>query len=135
MTLPQRRHPRLNQAGGSVEVFARQRVPDCLGAVTVVLVPVAGTTVQVGHPGWLLIEEARAQHVGKELVVAIPAPAVIKRDEEEVPAIERLQHRRAALVTSNGIAERASQPTQDRGLQQELADMFGLTLQDLVGQV
>ena len=117
MTLPQRRHRQLNQAGGSVEVFARQRVPDCLGAVTVVLVPVAGTTVQVGHPRWLLIEEARAQHVGKELVVAIPAPAVIKRDEEEVPAIERLQHRRAALVTSNGIAERASQPTQDRGLQ------------------
>src|SRR6188508_2025995 len=117
MTLPQRRHRQLNKAGGSVEVFARQRVPDCLGPVTVVLVPVAGTTVQVGHPRWLLIEEARAQHVAKELVVAIPAPAIIKRYDEEVPAIERLQHRRAALVTSNGIAQRASQSTQDRGLQ------------------
>src|SRR6185295_11030266 len=103
----------------------------CLGAVTVVFVPVAGTTVQVEHQPRLFIEEARSQHVRKELVVAIPAPPVIERDEEEVPAIERLQHRRAALVTSNGIAERATQPTQDRGLQQELADMLGLTVQDL----
>ena len=104
-------------------------------AVAVVLVPVARPTVELGHAVGLLVQEARPQHVGEELVVAIPAPPVVERDEEEVPAIERLQHRLAALVTGDGIAERASQPIQDRGLQQEAPDLLGLTVQDLVDQV
>jgi hypothetical protein len=39
------------------------------------------------------------------------------------------------VLPGDGVAQRAAQPIQDRGLQQELVDMLGLALQDLLGQV
>ena len=41
----------------------------------------------------LLVQQVRAQHVGEEVVVAIPVAAVVERDDEEVAALQRLQHR------------------------------------------
>ena len=83
----------------------------------------------------LLVQQARSQHVGKEMVVAIPLAAVVERDQEQVPSIERLQHGLAAVLAGDGIAQWAAQPAQDGGLQQEAPDLVGLTLQDLLGQV
>ena len=68
-------------------------------------------------------------------MVAIPAAAVVERDQEQVPSIERLQHGLATALAGDGIAQRAAQPVQDGGLQQEAPDLFGLTLQDLLDQV
>ena len=68
-------------------------------------------------------------------MVAIPLAAVVERDQEQVCAIERLEHGLAAVLTGDGIAQWAAQPAQDRGLQQEAPNMIGLTLQDLLDQV
>ena len=38
------------------------------------------------------------QHVGEQVVVAVPLAAVVERDEEQVPAVQRLQHGLAAVL-------------------------------------
>ena len=91
--------------------------------------------MQVRYLVGLLVEQARLQHVGKEVVVAIPPAAVVERDQEQVPSVQRLQHGLAAVLPGDGIAQRAAQPVQDGGLQQEGPDTVGLTLQDLLDQV
>ena len=46
----------------------------------------------------LLVQQTRAQDVGEEMVVAIPLAPVVERDHEQVAALERLQHRLAAVL-------------------------------------
>ena len=105
------------------------------GLLTVLLVPHACPPVQVWYLVGLLVEQARLQHVGKQMVVAIPLAAVIQRDHEQVPPVQRLQHCLAAPLPGDRIAQRTAQPAQDRGLQQERLDTIGLTLQHLLDQV
>ena len=80
------------RSAARVEVPAGQRVADRLGALAVLLVPVARPPVQVGHLVGLLVEQAGPQHVGEQVVVAVPLAAVVERDEEQVAAVERLEH-------------------------------------------
>ena len=91
--------------------------------------------MQLRHQFGLLVQQVRPQHVGEELVIAIPAAAVVERDEEQVPSIEGLEHGLAVVLAGDGIAQRAGHAGQDRGLQQEAPDTLGLTLQDLLDQV
>ena len=44
------------------------------------------------HLVGLLVQQTRPQHVGEEVVIAIPVAAVVQRDDEEVAALQRLQH-------------------------------------------
>ena len=67
-------------------------------------------------------------------MVAIPLAAVIQRDQEQVSALQRRQLGLATVLAGDGIAQRAAQPVQDGGLQEEVLDMLGLALQDLLGQ-
>src|SRR6266567_9627559 len=75
------------------------------------------------------------QHVSEEIVVAIPPAAVVKRDQEQVPSIQRLQHGLAATLPGDGIAQWTAQSAEDGGLQQEGLDVIGLTLQNFLNQV
>ena len=61
--------------------------------------------------------------------------SVVEGDQEQVPSIERIQHRLAAVVAGDCVTQRAAQPAQDGGLQQEAPDTVRLTLQDLFDQV
>ena len=83
----------------------------------------------------LLVEQPGSQHVGEEMVVAVPEAPVVERDQEQVPPIEGLEHRPTAVLARHRIAERAVQPAQDRRAEQEAPDMLRLTLQDLADQV
>jgi hypothetical protein len=75
-------------------------------------------------PG-LLVQQARSQHVGEEMVVAIPPAAVVERDEEQIPPIERLQRGPAVVLARDGVTQRAAQAAENRGPEQEAPDMFG----------
>ena len=75
------------------------------------------------------------EHVGEEVVVAVPVAPVIQRDEEEVAALQGRQPRAAARLAGDGVAQRAAQPVQDGGVQQEAAHRRGLALQHLLDQV
>src|SRR4028118_1563723 len=69
------------------------------------------------------------------MVIAIPLAPVIQRNDEEVASLQGLQQRVAFLLAGDGIAQRANQPLENGGLEQEAPDVFGLTLQDLFDQV
>ena len=106
-----------------------------LGTFAVVLIPLGRAPMELHHVLGPFIAQARLEHVGEQMVVPIPLPPVVQRDEEQVLSLERLQHRLAAVLAGNGIGQRAIQPAENRGLQQERADRFGLALQDLFNEV
>ena len=49
--------------------------------------------VQLGDVVGMLVEQPGPEQVGEQVVVAVPAPPVVERDEEQVGALERLEHR------------------------------------------
>ena len=120
---------------GPLDVVAGHGVGDRLGRVAVPLVPVARPPVQLADPLGLLVEQPGPEHVGEEVVVAVPVPAIVERDEEEVRPIEPLEHRLPAAAAGDGVAQRPGEPIEDRGLEQEVADLVGLALEHLLGEV
>ena len=134
-SLPHRRVRELHQVRRPLEVLSGQRVADGFGPIAVLLIPLGGPPVQVGGGVGLLVQQARLEHVGEQVVIPIPVATVVERDQEEVPAIQGLQHRLATGLAGHGIAQRTAQPDEDRGPQQEASDVVGLTLQDLFREV
>ena len=94
--LAHRGRRQLDELRGPLEVLAGHGVGDRLGPVAVRLVPVARPPVELGDPVGVLVEQAGPEHVGEEVVVAVPGAAVVERDEEEVRPLEPLEHRPAA---------------------------------------
>ncbi len=88
----------LDQVRRAPEVLGGQRVADGLGLLAVALEPRAGPPVQVRYLVGLLVEQARLQHVGEQMVVAVPLAAVVQRDDEQVVPVQRLQHGLAVVA-------------------------------------
>jgi hypothetical protein len=62
-------------------------------AVRLALVPLARPPVQGGHEVGLRSVQAAAQQVNKEMVVAVPLPAVVEGHDKEIGAFETPQDR------------------------------------------
>ena len=69
--------------------------------------PGAGALVQIRHLFGVLGEQTRAEHVGEQVVVAVPGALGVERDDEEVAALEVRQHPRAVGAAGDGVAQRA----------------------------
>ena len=82
-----------------------------------------------------LVEEARLQHVGEEMVVAVPPPLVVERHQEQVVAVERLEHRPAVGPAGDGIRQGSGQPGEHGGPEEEVADVLGLPVHHLLDEV
>ena len=54
--------------------------------------------MQPGDPVGLLLEQVRAQDVGEQVVVAVPAALVVERDEEQVGPVEGDEPRAPAAL-------------------------------------
>ena len=106
--------------------FGRQVVP---------LVPVTGTKMQDGWQRRLYLLQVAAQHLGKQVVVAVPVPLVVQRDHKQVRPLERFQHRLAPLLLCHRIAEWLAEAVQDRGVQEKLLQRRGLPCEHLVAQI
>jgi hypothetical protein len=91
--------------------------------------------VQGRCPIGLLLHQARAENVRKEVMVAKPVASIVERNDEQVSSLQSLQQRVASLLAGDGIAQRTTQPLENGGLEQEAPDTFGLTLQDLFDQI
>ncbi len=83
----------------------------------------------------MLVAEPGPEHVGEEVVVAVPGAVIVERDDEEVGPLELLERRSTARPTGDGIAERPGERLQDRGLEQEAADVVALAFEHLPDQV
>ncbi len=136
--LPEQLHGRgrqLDHVRCAVEGPGCQGVVDGDGSFAVLLVPGARAPVQRRDEVGLLVEQAGSQHVGEQVVVAVPPATVVQRHQEQVGPVQRLQHRLAAAALSHGVAERTAQPVEDGGTQQERLDLLGRPGQHLLDQV
>ena len=75
------------------------------------------------------------ENFGEEVMVAKPLALIIQWDDKEVASLQGLQPRLAFFLVGDGIAQRAVQPVENGGLEQEAPDAFGLALQDLFDQI
>ena len=64
----------------------------------------------------LLGLQMRIEHLGKEVMIAIPVARVIQRDDKEVAALQGRQPGLAGLLASDGLAQRAIQAVENSGL-------------------
>ncbi len=69
------------------------------------------------------------------MVVAIPPALVVERDDEQVLALERLQHRLTVGTTGQGVAQPSGQLVEDGGVEQERAYLVRLPVQHLLDEV
>jgi hypothetical protein len=117
-------------------------VTDRIGRQLVLLVPLARPPVQGRDLIGLLLHQVCVQNIREQTVVAIPLALVIERHDEQAASLQGCQHRFAILLPwrfgvakSHGVAQRTTQPIENRGLQQKAPDAFGLALQDLLDQI
>ncbi|MBK9715005.1 MAG: hypothetical protein IPO81_27505 [Kouleothrix sp.] len=81
------------------------------------LVPGAGALMQPGTRSGCSARSCALKNFGKQMVIWIPLARAIQRHDKEVAALECFQPCAATLLTGDGIAERASQPLKNRGLE------------------
>ena len=130
-----RRHRQLHEVGRAIEVPRSQSVPDRLLSRVMCLVPAAGAQVQQRNQVRRLGEQARAQHVGEQVVVAVPLPLVVQGHEEEVGPLQGPEHVVAVITAGDGVTQRPGEPVEDRCVQQELAHGLALVRQHLLDEV
>ena len=83
----------------------------------------------------LLVEQAGAQDIREEVVVAVPLAPVVERDHEQVLPVEDLQRGPAAVLTRDGVAERALSRARTDVSSRNRRTALGLALQDLLDEV
>jgi len=77
--------------------------------------------VQFTDPGGIPAGHAGTQRVSEEVVVAVPPPVVVQRDNEQISALERLEHLLTIGTTGQRITESARHLLQHRGVEQKRA--------------
>src|SRR5258708_9135191 len=108
---------------------------DRLGAEAVLLVPAAGTQVQVRDQRRGCLPQTLAQGLSKQLVIAIPAPVVIEGDQEQVSMLQQVELSLAVMLCTHSITQGGAPAIQERGLHQEVLDGCTLMSADFVRQV
>ena len=100
-----------------------------------ILTPGGRGPVKRRNPARPLLLQAGAEQVGEQVVVAPPAAHLIQRHQEQAGLFHPLQHRLAISAAGDRITQPAGQAFQQRGFQQEGAQLLLLAVQHLLGQV
>ena len=89
-----------------------------------------GLPVRIAPRGRSAIERRRAlglasfelglEHLPEQMVVAEPAALVVEGDDEQVLALELLEHLRRVIAFEHGVAELRAHALENGGLKQEL---------------
>src|SRR6266700_7376241 len=99
------------------------------------LVPPTGTTMELRYEFGLLLSQATTQHLGKQLVVAIPSSLVIERDHEEIGVLKPLQHYLPVRQFCHRIGEGSIHAIEDAGVQEKGLHCGRLLGEDFLTQV
>jgi hypothetical protein len=73
-------HGQLDQIRRAREILSGQRVADRIGRRTMLLVPRARAPMQRSYQIGLLGPQMRGEHIGKQVVIAIPVALIIQRN-------------------------------------------------------
>ena len=110
-------------------------VTDRFDGVPMRLEPVGGDPVQITDGIGLAAPKLEQQDIREQRVVAEPRSLRVDRNDERVRVLQLEERPLRAARSGEAIGERAADPLQDRGAEQELLDPFGLSLEDLGQQV
>ena len=91
--------------------------------------------MQLTDPVGIAGGQTGAHGVGEQVVVAVPPALVVERDDEQVLALEGLQHRLTVGATGQGVAEVAGQLVEHGRVEQERAHVVRLPVQNLLDEV
>lgn len=97
--------------------------------------------MQLGDNGRLCPAELAAQQFAEEVVVAIPTPLLVQRDNREAVALEGFERRIRAFLSHDGVAQVTAKPAEHRRVQQErpelgcLRDVHGYTGADVAREL
>ena len=91
--------------------------------------------MQDGWQGRLPLLEVAAQHLGKQVVVAVPTPLLVQRGHKQVGPLEGLQYGLAPFLTGHRIAEWPAEALQETGMQEKLLHRGALPREHLFTQV
>ena len=91
--------------------------------------------MQIRHLFGVFGEQACVEHVGEQVVVAVPGALGVERADEEVLPLEVGQRPGTVGAAGDGVAQRAVKAVEDRGPEQEVTNLWGLPGQNFVGQV
>src|SRR5437764_7395293 len=105
------------------------------GGGPVLLVPGAGTAMQVGYPARFCLLQVAGEHLGKQVVVAVPSPLVIERDHKEIRFLERFQGCLSMFLTGHRLTEWSTEALQNRGGEQEFLHRRRLPQEYFLGEV
>ena len=100
-----------------------------------ILVPGGGSPVQLLDLVRMLPGQAAAERIGEEVMVAVPMTILIEGHDEKVGSFQPLELRLTTDVAGDRVAEGASETIEDRGLQEEMPRLHGLTLQHLLAEI
>ena len=113
----------LDQPGGPGHLPGGHRVPYRVIGQPVLVVPGRRVPVQLPNAAGLFGLQAGAEQVSEQVVVTPPAAHLVQRDHEQPGPFGLLQQRLAARPAGDGVTQRAAEPLEHRGLEQERADL------------
>ena len=119
----QRRHRQLDEVRRPVDVSGSERMPHGRDSFSRLVVPPTGAAVQVCDLLVPLVEEVGPHDLREQVVVAVPVPGAVEGYEEQVGPVQVLEHLLTAHVARHGVAQRAAQPVEDGGPEQEVAHL------------
>ncbi|MNE16452.1 hypothetical protein D3C80_1093960 [compost metagenome] len=106
----------LHQVGGDIQVPCPQGLLHRLVEQPLALEPAAGTQVQARQRQAGL---AAAQQVGKQMVIAVPAPMFVQRHQEYLMRLQVRDDLGAVVALTQGIAQLAAEALLARGIVEE----------------
>ena len=110
-------------------------VTDRVDRVPMMGEPVGGGQVQIPDGVGFAAPKLQGQEIREQRVVAEPRALTIDRNHERVRVLQLDEHPLRAARPGHSVGQRAADPLQDRGAEQQLPDPFGLALEDLGKQV
>ena len=99
------------------------------------LEPRGGPAVERGHETGLGSLQLAAQQLPEQVVVSVPVTRGVEGYQEQVVALDPFESRRGHLALQQGVAQRAAQPAQYGGPEQEGAQIRRLAIEHLSAQV
>ena len=110
-------HQRCSQLG----VVTRERVPDRCHRLVVGGQPACGPHVQLRHEVGLGAGEVVAQHLGEQVVEAVPVAADVERDDEQLLPLGLGEQGRGLRLPGDGDGQLGAEGVEDRGATQRPA--------------
>jgi hypothetical protein len=96
---------RLDEVSRSTDLPTGERVMHGVLEHAVVGVPLAGSAVQGEGAAGVLAQESSPERLREQVVVAVPGALIVERDDEQVAALELLEHGAAVVASGEGVAE------------------------------